>query len=97
MRAAIGRGIEAGAEDNALRYAMLDGDRQLIFRISAPCRHERAKGASNRVIALFWTGAQFLGRFRSDNRHGQRIVEDFGVFKKLMGGASESNLSTRSG
>jgi hypothetical protein len=92
MRVAAGKGIQSGAEDDVLRHALLDSLRQLVFSIPAPCRHKRTKGASHRVIAFFGTGAQFLGGFRSDNRHGQGIVEDFGLVKKLMGGASESNL-----
>ena len=92
MRIAVGEGIEAGAEDNVLPHAALDGLRQLVFCVAAPCHHKRTKGASNRVIAFFRTGAQLLGRFRSDNRHSQRIVEHFRLVKKLVGGAAESNL-----
>jgi hypothetical protein len=92
MRAAIGRRIQAGSQDDVLRDSLLDGFRQLIFGIPGPCHHERAKRAGNGVIAFFRASKQLLGRFGPDDRHGQGIVEDLGLVKKLVGGASESNL-----
>ena len=92
MRTAVGECIEAGAQDNVLPHAPLDGLRQLVFCVAAPCHHKRTKGASNGVIAFFRTGKQLLGCFGSHDRHGQGIVEDSGLVKKLVGGASEGNL-----
>jgi hypothetical protein len=97
MRVAVGEGVEAGAENGILRDALLDGFRQLVFGIPAPCRHKRAKGASNRVLAFVRTGAQFLRGVGPDYRQGQGTVEDFGLLKKLVGGAANCDLSTRSG
>jgi hypothetical protein len=51
-----------------------------------------AKRSSKRVFAFSWTGAQFLGRLSPNNRYSQGIVEDFGLVKKLVGGASNGDF-----
>jgi hypothetical protein len=92
MRVAVSERIQAGAENNVLRHALLDRLRQLIFRIPAPRRHERTKGASNRVLTFVRIGLQFVSRLNSYNRHGKGIVKDFRLVKKLVRGASDGNL-----
>jgi hypothetical protein len=92
IRVTVSKRVEAGAENDVLRHVLLNGLGQLLFGVPAAGHHEGAKRSSKRVFAFSWTGAQFLGRLSPNNRYGQGIVEDFGLVKKLVGGASNGEF-----
>jgi hypothetical protein len=92
MRVTASKRVEAGAENDVLRHVLLNGLGQLVFGVPAAGYHEGAKRSSKRVFAFSWTGAQFLGRLSPNNRYAQGIVEDFGLVKKLVGGASNGGF-----
>jgi hypothetical protein len=89
MRITVSKRVEARAENDVLRHALSIASWSSAYRLRATMK---ARNARAQCVWVFWTGAQFLGRLRPKNRYGQGIVEDFGLIKKLVGGASNGDF-----
>jgi hypothetical protein len=61
------------------------------LRATMKARNARAKG----VFGFSWTGASFSAASAPNIGTARGIVEDFGLVKKLVGGASQSNFVRR--
>ena len=94
----VGEGVEAGAEQDVLGDAALDGEGKGVFSVAAAGDEEGAEGDGVGFVEAGGGFAQLFGVVGAEDGDGDGVVEDEGpCVVDLVGGAAEGDAESGAG